>query len=563
MVLFIGVGILVGVLGQMPQYIQRFLMLRNLEVEWTHATWVLAVTAFAFVAQRFILDRQMGNRRYDGAADLFLHVHVPAQHDPPLRWVLRGFISFLLALFGGRAGPEGAAIEWAHAFLIRFRKKSARWFEQRRRTDASAALGAGVAAVLGAPVAAIFMGMEMGLGGRTLSVAIAAFAAFATREFIVDGLGLAEFQTGAEVLIWTKTVPLWLLAVTLACGIFASLWIRFYRYSQDSLVDLFHSQIWMRVLTAGTLLFLLSIVAPQWSQPSWRILQQALWMQYSSEQILVGVLVQSLGLALLLSGFGTLGMIWSLLALGGLIGAFLQSLGAPAGIVLVGAGAFFGVVIGAPISAAVMIYELSALPFVPRVSLAAMTLVAAWGAVRIRKWTHAPTLADADLVPRGLQLREGRMQNVLESLFVRDAMVTDFEAVHEQEPLSDLSARLIKSRYPFFPVVNGAGQFTGFLTAELVQSSWNRSETLAQKSPLSRLMEVKDLLYRSGFKAPVVKVTDRLDQTVGIFDDLPCVPVVAEDGRVQGLLFAHNVRLVYEREIARRSLAWERPKSAS
>src|SRR5687767_735863 len=52
-------------------------------------------------------------------------------------------LSFLLALFGGRAGQEGAAIEAAQGVAMAARPRSARWFEQRRRTDAAIAVAAG------------------------------------------------------------------------------------------------------------------------------------------------------------------------------------------------------------------------------------------------------------------------------------------------------------------------------------------------------------------------------------------------------------------------------------
>jgi CBS domain-containing protein len=88
-----------------------------------------------------------------------------------------------------------------------------------------------------------------------------------------------------------------------------------------------------------------------------------------------------------------------------------------------------------------------------------------------------------------------------------------------------------------------------------VQEGWRLQDPLTSNSPLANLLEAKDLLYRSGFKVPTVKATDKLSSTTKLFEEVPCVPVLGEEGRVIGLLFAHNVRLAYDREVARRTLS--------
>jgi hypothetical protein len=145
---------------------------------------------------------------------------------------------------------------------------------------------------------------------------------------------------------------------------------------------------------------------------------------------------------------------------------------------------------------------------------------------------------------------------VLGAVAVRDAMVTDQEVLHEHEPISAIYPRLLKSRYPFLPVVNSQNVYVGLLTVDTIQEAWEK-QSLTSNAPLSNLLEAKDLLYRSGVDAPTVKVNDRLSATHGLFDEVPCLPVLSEDRRVAGLLFIHHVRLAYDREVARRSLTFE------
>jgi hypothetical protein len=77
---------------------------------------------------------------------------------------------------------------------------------------------------------------------------------------------------------------------------------------------------------------------------------------------------------------------------------------------------------------------------------------------------------------------------------------------------------------------------------------------------LARLIEAKDLLYRSGKKTPHVKTSDALPAVMALLEDFPCLPVVGDGGRVLGLLFVHNVRLAYERQVARSALVPARLK---
>ena len=68
---------------------------------WSSPVPVLGVAAVAMLIQHFVLDRRPGYRGYDGLADLFVDIHTPGTGDSPVRWALRGFVSLLLAVFGG------------------------------------------------------------------------------------------------------------------------------------------------------------------------------------------------------------------------------------------------------------------------------------------------------------------------------------------------------------------------------------------------------------------------------------------------------------------------------
>jgi len=506
------------------------------------------------VLQKFVLNRRAENPDYDGLADLFIHIHAPFKPDSPLRWGVRSFISFLLAFFGGSVGPEGAAVEFMQAAKMKIRARSSRWFEQKRRTDAATSLAAGISAAFGAPFAGFLLPIELGVGGRNTSTITSALAAFLTIRYLnyrfsAELLDINGVLSGFHFSVWREWVGI--VVVGIVAGIVGTVTIRFIRYTQEGLLSLFQTQAWMRVLAGAVVLALIFFIYRPFHQPSWVLLEQVLWNKLPPSEVTLLLFTQVLSLSVVLSGFGTMGLFWPLFAMGGFLGYCVNywvlngMVDFSAAASLVGGAALWSAVLGTPIVGAVLAFE-----FTQNLSILLPCLIAAFIAREIRQLLRTKTLVDKDLEARGLFMSEGRSTNVLSAITVRDAMITDHEVVHEQEPISELQERILKARYPFLPVVNTQGIFSGLLTIDMVQDS--------SHFPVAKVLEAKDLLYRSGFKSPTVKAGDRLSAVVGFFDEAPCIPVLADDGRVQGLLFVYSVRLAYDREVTKRSFSIER-----
>jgi CIC family chloride channel protein len=556
----IAVGILAAALVLAPQLIQK-----GVGPQWTFVflapIFILGVSVVAVLLQRFLLDRREGSRNYDGLADLMIHIHSPATPDSAARWSVRGVISFLLNFFGGVAGSEGAAVEIGHALAMSVRARSARWFEQRRRTDASVALSAAVAAAFRAPFAGVLLPIELGIGGRALSSVMSAlsaflFATFLTRHFGIDRFDVAGVLDGFRFAGWQS----WASPVVLGAvmGVFGTFLIRFMRYGQDSLLDLFQTQAWMRILAAGIVIFLIAMIYRPSHANSWVILEDVFWSRKSMNEVGLILCCSVLTLTMLVAGFGTLGIFWPLFALGGMIGFGFDNWiwhalpGFSAVIGFAGAAALWGAVLGAPVTASLIAFELT-----QNMQVLLPCLIAGVIAKEVRILLRTPPLFEKDLQARGLPIIGGRNTAVLDNLFVREAMVTDHELVHEHEPVSELYVRLSRSPYAFLPVVNSQGIYLGLLTADMVQDAWKKQSSHGSDSPLSKLMGAKDLLYKTGLKVESVRAGDRLSVSGNAFKEMPCVPVVSEDSRVLGLLFVYNVRLAYDREVAKRSLSYE------
>lgn len=560
------IGALASVVASAPVLVQS--ALRNAWPEGSSAAAapanVLFVALIAALIQRYGIERRPGAGDYEGLPDMLMHVHSPSSPDSASRWSFRGFISLLLATFaGGAAGPEGAATELSHSALIRVRSRSARWFEQRRRTDAACALAAGVSAGFGAPFAAVLLTIELGFGGRIISAAVASLAALlATRQLSsafpeirsfdlgggLYGFGLLDFKEWLGVLL-----------IGVAGGAAGALLTGFVRYCRRNFVALSGRHASARIFAGGLLLFAIGSIWLPGFAPAQQVLEEVLWSRRAPTEVGLLILSSALTLATLIGCFGTVGIFWPLFALGGYFGfsanywAFGDLPGFAAAAGLIGGAALWGSVLGAPVAGAVLVLEISR-----NHQMLLPALAAALAAKYVAKLFRSNTLLDRELRDRGLRLMDGRSAEILETLNAGNAMVTDFETLREQESVSELHTKLVSSPYPFFPVVRTDGKYSGLLTLDMVQDAWHTDATVTSHSSLSKLLEVKDLLYRNGARTPCIRAEQSLAEVSKLFERHPCLPVVHE-GLVIGLLFAHGVRMAYDREVARRSLLGNLP----
>jgi CBS domain-containing protein len=358
-----------------------------------------------------------------------------------------------------------------------------------------------------------------------------------------------------------SALRLWgaLIAVGLISGLVAALWLSFTDYSKKAITHFSPRLISLRILAAGICLFLLGLIVPVSSLPVQSTLQDLFLGNILSDQAGLIFVASAISLTLVLIGFGSVGVFWPVFALGGYLGfaihqftveSFISSwLPSTAGyaplLALAGGAAFWGAILDLPIASGVLIFELTG-----DIQASLLALGTSLLAQRVARKLGV-SLTNRNLKTKGLQIVEGRSLRILQQLKVRDAMVMDFETIHEEEPVNDVPARLLASRYPFLPVVRADGAYTGLVTVDMVHE--RILETVATPE-VSRLFEVKDLLYSSGFKTRTLRADDALSAAQGMFQDIPCVPVLNSDGQVEGLLFVHHVRLAYEREMARRSL---------
>ncbi len=546
-------------------------VLRNL-VPQSYKTPYLIFPIILFVLfYQIFLRRSEGHskKNYFGLSDLFVYIHSPAKPDSTVHWIFRGITSFLFCVFGFSVGPEGAITELTHALTSSQRSRSSRWFEQLRRTDAATVLSAAISAVFEAPFAALLVSIELGIGGRILSPVTSSLSAFVFSRVIDRVFQIERLNLATDLYPFNFAQPSYwicIFVVAILCSVMSLLFVFFKKYFHENTVELIGKRTWLTILIGGGCLFFIYMLYKDAQMSPKDLIEQVFLVRSSLQEVALLFFILFLTLAILVSTFGTIGIFWPLFVLGGLIGygvdhyfqmSFSGFSGGFTGIaILAGGVAFWGGTLGIPLSGAVLSYELS-----HHIHVLIPCLLAGFTAKKLSQILKSHPIVYKELQAYGISLVGGRSATVLELVSVRDAMVTDFETVYEQEPISDLYFKLLKSRYPFLPVVDQKGKYVGILTVDMVEESWQTEDPKTSHTSLSQLLEAKDILYRSGFKTPTLRTNDKLSKTTGVFEEIPCVPVLEVDGKVAGLLFAYNVRFAYEREETRRSLEMRIKKS--
>lgn len=544
----------IGVIAGLSSAFIRFFWFKSNFYWISFPVLLLAVAVFLAlfeqVAKRFKWQPKRAGL-VTGTSEILAHVHLPPEKSFSEHSFWRGMESLLLALFGGRIGVEGAATSFAYAFALKTRANSAQWFEQQRRTDAASALAAGIACMFGSPFAAIILPLELNLGGRTLSVAFSAAAAVATSQLFVT-LGFTEALTPTTLFLEfgiSVEQSLRLMFFTLSIGLlfgFVSVYFLMLTNSGREGWNHYRHKLWFLPASVGCLIvFAILMAYPEGFGLPNALLEGLLNLKDSPVEMGLTGLTQIMTALVGVNFFGTVGVFTPLFVSGAGFAAalgtvFFGSYSLPA---LLGGSALLAGVFNTPLTAAFLAYELSG-----NWTVLLPCFVAAWISREVVLRFRGRGLVDEELQFLGVELLSGRQRSILKNLKVSSAMVTDFDVVTHNESLTELQQRMQKSKYPFLPVIGQNSKYMGILTADIVEHA------LTEMSAQSLSLDAKDLLFRSGSRPKTIHVDSHLDIASEWFEETPIVPVLADGDKIVGLLFVHNVRIAYDREVANRFL---------
>ncbi len=499
------------------------------------------------------------------APDIAKHKGIP---DVIKAVALRGgFISFRTTLFhfiapiicmgtGGTVGPEGPAAQLGGGIASKL-SSLLRISEERIRIFTAAGSGAAIAAIFNAPLGGIFFAFELVLlndyhAPTFASLILATVSASAVSRIFLGNVSVFHFQI--------QTVNYSYLYLYAVLGLFAGIIsFLFIRYS-NWLYILFRDRIykkrfpqWLGMVAVGLLVGISGYFFKEIFGIGYEAINEILKSSLAWQIVIVIFLLKFLLVPLILNSGGFGGLFAPSLFMGACVGyLFAFLLNSVWGLnldtskfVLVGMGAVLGGANTIPISAILIIFEMTQdytfiLPLMLAVIISSMFVqIALKGSVQAQH-----------LEAEGFRISEGRMANLLRSINVSDVDLQRIDLVNENTPLPKLIVQLVESPNSSFYTVNSTGELCGIITENEMRPIITEYEI------------VKNVLVARDVANPeitIVHTSDDLDYILNLFGKLNVdqFPVVdsKNPSKVLGAITRQKVISVYNRESLREDLA--------
>lgn len=450
--------------------------------------------------------------------------------------VVKALASAICIGAGGSVGREGPIIQIGSALGSTI-GRWARMPEVRLKTLVACGAAGGISATFNAPVAGVFFALELILRDFTPT----SFGAVAIASVTAALVGRAVFGDTAFLhlpAIGGITPPEYLLFALL--GLLAGgVGIGFTRvlYLVEDACDLLwratRGPEWARPVVGGVLLGLLLLALPQMYGVGYPVLEHGVAGRYALGFLAVLVVGKVLATSLTLGIGGSGGVFAPSLFIGAMTGAAFGEVAAAvdpalrgqvAAFAVVGMGAVFAGSTRAPITAGIMLFELTG-----DYALVLPVVVAVVVATAVSKVLSRDTVYTLKLSRRGVDLTDSAVPaRRLPSGTVRDAARGLGTVVPVTATAAQALDALASSGGAAVVVVDAEGRFAGVVSARSAGEAVLTDVDVADRPVLDVASEVRAVPAASGLASVVQDVVDAAD-TDGL-------PVVDRDGRPVGWL---------------------------
>jgi CIC family chloride channel protein len=341
-----------------------------------------------------------------------------------------------------------------------------------RRLQLLVACGAagGISATFNAPIAGVFFALEVILRDFETQafgvVVISSVAAAALARSIFGSasfLHLPAFQLAspAELLLYA--------ALGALAGVAGILFIRVLYGAEDLADRLWRGPAWARPAVGGVLLGLLLLALPQMYGVGYPVLARAVEGHYAIAFLVVLLVGKIVATSLTISIGGSGGVFAPSLFMGAMLGAgfgqlahgALPDLTAPAGAyALVGMGAVFAGAARAPITAVVIVFELTG-----DYSIILPLMFAIVLATAISERISDDTIYTLKLRRRGIRVDRPRVVSVMQTVSAGEAMAALPATLDHRAPMSAAVERIVDGDETAIPVLDEHGRLLGLISA--------------------------------------------------------------------------------------------------
>lgn len=486
-------------------------------VPWLGPWFVLLAPVAAGLIYGPLVYRFAPEARGHGVPEVMLAVARSGGRIRPQVAIVKSLASALCIGGGGSVGREGPIVQIGSALgssLAQF----ARLDERRIRLLVACGAAGGIAATFNAPLAGVFFSMELILG----QWAAESFSMVVVASVTASIIGRAALGNESFLSLPTFRVehfveyPMFAVLGMLA-GLMGVGFSRILYAIEDACDWAWNGPEWLRPAAGGLMLGVVLLVLPQMYGVGYPVLGKAVDGHYTLLFLCVLLVGKIIACSLTIGIGGSGGVFAPSLFCGAMLGEAFGTVihaidpgasGNPGAYALVGMGALFAGAARAPITAVVILFELTG-----EYSIILPLMLAIAIATGVSHLVSRDTVYTRKLLRRGIDLEEPGDER-LRHLHVSDVMSAPPQSVNVALELREAAAGLAAANQSAVPVVAEDGTFLGILASRDLMDALASGEDsdirslMRVASPVPLDHPIRDAIHDLDHGADAVAVTD-------------------------------------------------------
>jgi len=512
--------------------------------------WKIMTPAVGGLIVGFITYKFAREAKGHGVPEVMEAVALRGGRIRPRVVIAKMFASGISIASGGSVGREGPIVQIGSALgssVGQFLKID----QQRLRTLVGCGAAAGIAGTFNAPVAGALFAVEIILGDFGVAqfspIVISSVAAtVVSHRYLGD---FPAFEVPSYSLVHANELFAYA-ALGILAGLGALAFIKVL-YATEDLFDKIPAHPSAKGFVGGAMVGVIGIWLPHVFGVGYEAINEALNGNMLWHFMLLLVAFKILAVAITIGSGGSGGIFAPSLFIGAMLGGAVgtvvhliwpESTAGPGAYALVGMGALVAAGTHAPITAILIIFELTG-EYNIILPLMISCIIATLLATRLQ----ASSIYTLKLLRRGIDIYKGRAVNVLEAVSVREVVRTDMVTVSPEDRLGSLVTQFIGHSGTTLFVTDEEDRLLGVITADQI------SPLMTDASSLDALVIAQDILVEGDYpkvsaEASLAEVMKHLGQYRGE------VPVLEGD-RLVGIIWPKDVIERYNTEIFKRDMA--------
>ncbi len=450
---------------------------------------------------------------------------------------------------GGSVGREGPIVQISSG-LASSVGKLFRIRERGMRTLVAAGAAAGIGGTFNAPIAGALFAVEVLLGEFGVfsfsPIIIASVISTLTSRMIIGDFSAFTVPKYTLISVW-EIGPYILLGIV--SGLVAILFIKTLYFFEDKF-DTTPIHPLIKPILGGLLIGAIGLALPQVFGVGYDSIDACLQNRLGLWLALLLIFMKILATSLTLGSGGSGGIFAPSLFLGAMTGNFLgsifhnlfpNSISSPGAFSLVGMGAVVAAATHAPITAIIILFELTndykiILPLMLSSIIASLMTIG----------LHKESIYTMKLKRRGILFKEGREVNILRSLPVKDFISQDYHIFLNTEHAGNIIDQAISGKHHSYQVIDSDNNYIGCLSLNQLKTS------VRQKEIIDSLIIAQDLAI-SGIQ---LDIEDNLEQAMEIFGREDVAEIAVLKGKkFIGVVKRKDAIEAYNHEISKKEAA--------